>query len=56
METIGANCLNEALKEKKLVTLDEISSIATALGALEVVPELFELVKVIKSSCQTVKT
>jgi L-serine/L-threonine ammonia-lyase len=46
METIGANSLNESLVARNLVTLEAITSIATALGALQVAPELFERVQV----------
>ena len=43
METEGSNCFHEALKAKKIVTLDSINSIAKSLGALSVSEELLKM-------------
>ena len=43
METEGSNCFNEALKSRKIVTLEAIKSIAKSLGALSVSTRLFEM-------------
>lgn len=45
LETQGANSLDTSLKEGKLVTLPEITSIATSLGAKKVAEKAFELGK-----------
>jgi len=43
METQGADCFNAAIKEGQIVRLDRIRSVATSLGALSVLPKLFEM-------------
>ncbi|XP_034954295.2 L-serine dehydratase/L-threonine deaminase-like [Zootoca vivipara] len=43
METRGAHSLNASLEEKKLVTLPEITSVATTLGAATVAEEALKL-------------
>ena len=43
METEGSNCFHEALKAKKIVTLESINSIAKSLGALSVSEELLNM-------------
>ncbi|XP_034015799.1 serine dehydratase-like isoform X3 [Thalassophryne amazonica] len=42
METVGANCFNAAVKAGRLVTLDDITSAATCLGAKTVCQKAFE--------------
>lgn len=42
METVGANCLNAAIKAGKVVTLDDITSEAKCLGAKTVCKQAFE--------------
>ena len=43
METQGSDCLARSLKEKKLVKLDKIATIAKSLGALAVTERLYQL-------------
>ena len=43
METEGSNCFHEALKAKRIVTLESINSIAKSLGALSVSEELLNM-------------
>ena len=45
METEGANCLNLAIREDKVVSCGEIASIAKSLGSLTVSQKLFDLTK-----------
>lgn len=42
METVGADCFNAAIKAGKLVTLDDITSEASCLGAKTVCQKAFE--------------
>ncbi|KAJ4436770.1 L-serine dehydratase/L-threonine deaminase-like [Periplaneta americana] len=44
METYGANCFSLSLKAKKIVALEEITSIATCLGARTVAQHLWDIV------------
>jgi L-serine/L-threonine ammonia-lyase len=43
VETVGADCLSQSLRERQLVTLSAITSIATSLGAKRVCARAFEL-------------
>jgi len=43
METEGADCFNAAIQKKEIVKLEAINSVATSLGALSVLPRLFEM-------------
>ncbi|XP_052799989.1 serine dehydratase-like [Mya arenaria] len=45
METVGADCLNAAIKAGKPVTLPDITSVAKSLGALTVADDTFNMVK-----------
>ncbi|TRY94091.1 hypothetical protein DNTS_027320 [Danionella cerebrum] len=45
MECVGADCLNVALKARNLVTLADITSEATCLGAKTACPQAFEFAK-----------
>ena len=43
METTGSDCLHQSLRDKKLVKLDKINTIAKSLGALAVTQKLIQL-------------
>lgn len=45
METIGADCLNVAVKNDKITTLPDITSVAKCLGALTVAEQCFQYYK-----------
>jgi L-serine/L-threonine ammonia-lyase len=54
VETIGANCFNESVKQNRVVTLDAITSIAKTLGAKKCADKLFEYYLKYKANIESI--